>query len=365
LSVALAGEFSCVYPRESPGGWQLIGRTDAALWDASREAPALIRPGNRVRFRPVREVIRIPPGAVGPAEPQVGDILVVHAGLQMTVQDLGRPGYADLGVTGSGAVDRDALRRANHLAGNPDAAAGLEIVYGNLVIQALTDQVVAVTGATVPLTVEAPQGERTAPLNAPFALLAGDRLSLGVPDSGLRSYLAFRGGIGAPAVLGSRSTDTLSGLGPPVLYDGMRLAVDPAPPGSVVADPDIGRSDYPSSAELRFVPGPRAEWFDDDAIARLTTEDWTVGTRSNRVGIRLEGRALTRIRHGELPSEGTVSGAIQVPPDGLPILFLADHPVTGGYPVIGVVVASDLDAVAQLPPGATVRFTAIAPGATD
>jgi Allophanate hydrolase subunit 2 len=222
--------------------------------------------------------------------------------------------------------------------------------------------VVAVTGATVPLTVAGKQRERTAPLNAPFALLAGDRLTLGVPDSGLRSYLAFRGGIDVAEVLGSRSTDTLSGLGPPILHNGMRLAIEPAPPGSVVDDPDIGFAGYPGFAELRFVPGPRADWFDDAAVTRLTNEDWTIGNRSNRVGVQLEGRPLVRIRHDELPSEGTVSGAIQVPPDGLPILFLADHPVTGGYPVIGVVVAADLDQVAQLPPGSRVRFTALAPG---
>ncbi|MFD1213307.1 carboxyltransferase domain-containing protein, partial [Arthrobacter sp. GCM10027362] len=213
-SVALAGSYSAVYPGKSPGGWQLIGRTAERMWDPSREQPALVRPGARVRFRPVRELVEIgrpAPAAAKPARPAHG-VVVLSPGLQTTIQDLGRPGFADLGVTASGALDRGALRRANRLAGNPAGAAGLETVLGGLVLEAAGDQVVAVSGTPVPLTITGADGaERMVPAEAPFALLAGETLTLGTPASGLRSYVALRGGLDVPAVLAARATDTLSG----------------------------------------------------------------------------------------------------------------------------------------------------------
>ncbi|HSP76452.1 MAG TPA: 5-oxoprolinase/urea amidolyase family protein [Cryobacterium sp.] len=384
-SVAVAGDYSAVYPRASPGGWQLLGRTDARLWDLARPQPALIRPGNRVRFRAVREQVAAADILVAEAEaatetaadaetagdaeaaaetetsatPAAG-VRVLSPGAQTTVQDLGRPGYADQGVTGSGALDRGALRRANRVVGNPASAAVLENALGGLSLTALADQVLAVTGACVPLTVTDAAGRhRELPMDSAVSLLAGQTLSLGAPRSGVRSYLAFRGGIDVAPVLGSRSTDTLSGIGPAPLTPGTVLRMLPPAPGSAVHHPEIPPPAPAEVTALRFVPGPRADWFDPASVARFGAEEWTVTAQSNRIGLRLAGEPLTRSRPGELASEGTARGAIQVPPSGLPVLFLADHPVTGGYPVIGVVLAEDLDLAAQLPTGARIRFSPV------
>lgn len=368
-SVALADTYSAVYPRASPGGWQLIGRTTAPMWDLGRDQPALVQPGNRVRFRPVRELVlaagdlasdlaAVPvTSGAGHTTDTADGIVVLSPGLQTTVQDLGRSGHAALGVAGSGALDRGALRRANRLAGNPVDAAGLENALGGLVLVAVTDQVLAVTGARVPLAIDGPGGDRAVPTETPFALLAGETLTLGAPTAGVRSYVAIRGGLDVATVLGSRSTDTLSGIGPQPLGAGRRLRVLAAPPSSVVGAPGVEPQRPAEVTELCFVPGPRSDWFDPETIERFAGATWTVTAQSNRIGLRLDGEPLARSRPGELPSEGTVTGAIQLPSSGLPVLFLADHPVTGGYPVIGVVLPADLDRAAQLPTGARIRFT--------
>ncbi|MCU1572257.1 MAG: urea amidolyase, partial [Micrococcaceae bacterium] len=388
------------------------------LWDLDRESPALIRAGDTVRFRPVRDVAvrAVAPGSTttdgpttttapegAPTPEAVGagtaaaatapektaqaktptpGLLVLDAGLQATVQDLGRPGFADLGVTASGALDQRALRRANRLAGNPPEAAGLELLAGGFRIQALQDQVLAVTGAVVPLQITAPAptaasatrtGARTAasaarsaarprkaPLNAPFALLAGETLTWGAPTAGLRSYLAVRGGLDVAPVLGSRATDTLSGIGPPPLQRDTTLAVLAARAGSVVGRPEPAAEPPTGVQVLRLVPGPRADWFSPEAVEQFCSQEWTVSQQSNRIGLRLSGTPVERSRTGELASEGTVQGAVQIPSGGQPVLFLADHPVTGGYPVIGVVAAADLDLAAQLAPGTLVRFQVVA-----
>ncbi|MFH5822716.1 5-oxoprolinase/urea amidolyase family protein [Georgenia sp. AZ-5] len=376
-SVALAGHFSAVYPRDSPGGWQLIGRTGARMWDLDRPEPALVRPGNRVRYRAVREIVAststaddvaaIPSApATAPrdvadapgAEPPGGALVVAEPGLQSVVEDLGRPGYLDLGVCPSGALDRGAAVRANRLVGNDRGAAVVETVMGGLRLTARGDQVLAVTGAPAPLTVTAPDGAvvlrpRT---DAPFALRDSHTLSLGPPAAGLRSYVAVRGGLDAAVVLGSRSTDTMSGIGPALLEAGAGVPVLPPRPGAVVAGPDPAR-DWPDGpVTLAVVPGPREDWFTPDAVARLYAAAWTVTDRSNRVGLRLDGEPLSRARTQELPSEGTVAGAVQVPASGLPVVLLADHPTSGGYPVIAVVRHADLDRLAQVRPGDALRF---------
>lgn len=278
-------------------------------------------------------------------------LTVLAPGPLATVQDLGRPGWANIGVTRSGAADREAAALANRLVGNDDAAAVVEATAGGLRVRAGRALLVAVTGAPAPVTVDG----RAAPFDAPFPVGPGRVLGLGVPPVGLRSYLAVRGGIDVAPVLGSRSTDTLSGLGPPPLRAG-----DVLPVGSPTGEEpfvDVAPVRAPSSRPvLRVLPGPRRDWFAPAAWTALTAEEWTVTADTDRVGLRLSGPRLERARTGELPSEGLVPGAVQVPPDGSPVLFLVDHPVTGGYPVIGVVVTDDLPAAAQLRPGDTIRF---------
>lgn len=278
-------------------------------------------------------------------------LTVLTPGPLATVQDRGRPGWASIGVPRSGAADAASADLANRLVGNRPEAATVEITAGGLRVRADRTVLVAVTGAPVPLDVDG----RPAPLNAPVTLPAGAVLSLGLPRAGLRSYLAVRGGIDVPPVLGSRSTDTLSGLGPEPLATGTRLAVGGLAADEPVVDVAAVRTP-PAHPVLRVLPGPRRAWLEPSAWAALTSQSWTVTADSDRVGLRLGGPRLHRARDDELPSEGLVPGALQVPPDGAPVLFLADHPVTGGYPVLAVVVTADLPAVAQLRPGDGLRF---------
>lgn len=274
-------------------------------------------------------------------------ITVLRTGPLTTVQDEGRPGQAALGIGRAGACDRSSFRLANRLVGNPVGAAALEVTLGGLWLRAETDLTVVTTGARCPGSV---------PHNAPFALRAGEELRLGTPGAGLRTYVAVRGGVTVEPVLGSRSTDVLSGLGPPVPAEGDVLPVG-SPAGSMPAvDVAPLRDPTGDTVAVRVLPGPRRDWFPDHAWASLTRQVYRASADCNRVGVRLEGDPLERSRTGELPSEGMVRGALQVPPSGTPVLFLADHPVTGGYPVIGYVVDEDVDACAQLRPGQELRF---------
>ncbi|MFD6228189.1 biotin-dependent carboxyltransferase family protein [Streptomyces sp. NPDC060232] len=282
------------------------------------------------------------------------ELLVVRPGALTTVQDLGRPGHAHLGVPRSGALDTAAYALANRLLGNPPDAAVLETTLDGVSLRAAAPVVVAVTGAPCPVRISG----RPVAWGAPVGLPAGAELEVGRAGSGLRSYVAVRGGLAVPPVLGSRSTDLLSGLGPPALSAGMTLPVGPAGPDPVPGADAYGLPAAPTELLLPLRPGPRAGWFTAASLAGLWRSAFRVSPRSNRIGLRTEGGpALVRARAGELPSEGMVLGAVQVPPDGLPVVFLADHPVTGGYPVVGVVGPGPaLDAAAQARPGTPVRF---------
>ncbi|MBB5789335.1 biotin-dependent carboxyltransferase family protein [Jiangella mangrovi] len=287
-----------------------------------------------------------------PSEPRPV-VEVLQPGILALVEDLGRPGLAAMGVGSSGAADGDSLRLANRLVGNVEGAAAVEFVLGGLVLLFRRAATVALTGAPADVGV----GSRGAAFNAPFSVRAGEVLRVGRPARGLRSYLAVRGGIDVPPVLGSRSWDSLARIGPPPLRAGDLLPVgadhdgEPCVDVAPVAAPGDG-------ATLRVVPGPRSDRFAPDALDTLFGTAYEVTAESDRVGLRLAGAPLEPAAPGlgELPPEGMVTGALQVPPSGRPVLFLADHPVTGGYPVVGVVVTADLPLAAQLRPGDEVRF---------
>ncbi|MER7760132.1 biotin-dependent carboxyltransferase family protein [Streptomyces sp. NPDC097619] len=282
---------------------------------------------------------------------------VIRAGALTTVQDLGRPGHAHLGVPRSGALDPPAHRLANRLVGNPEGAAGLETTLDGVALRPLgaSAVTVAVTGAPCPVRVAG----RPVPWGEPVRVPAGAVLEVGRPVVGLRSYVAVAGGIDVPAVLGSRATDLLSGLGPdrPVTGSVLPVGAPYGPPRG--ADGLAAPSVPPAELVLPLLPGPRDDWFAPGTVAGLGGTPYRVSADGNRIGLRTEGPALVRAREGELPSEGMVLGAVQVPPDGRPVLFLADHPVTGGYPVIGVVPAEHLPAAAQAVPGTPLRFLPI------
>lgn len=278
-----------------------------------------------------------------------GALRVLSTGPLTTIQDAGRPGMAAIGVGRSGACDRTSYELANRLVGNAPGAAVLEVTYGGLWLRADGDVLVVTTGARC---------AGSPAHNAPAWLRAGDELRLGTPVTGLRTYVAVRGGLGVEPVLGSRSTDLLARIGPQVVAPGDVLGVGRetgAMPGidlAAVADPTG------ETLTVRVLAGPRRDWFAEAAWHRLTRRPFTVTSDCDRVGVRLEGPSLERTRTGELASEGMVRGALQVPPSGKPVLLLADHPVTGGYPVLAYVVDEDVDRCAQLRPGQAVRFRA-------
>ncbi|NIF84390.1 5-oxoprolinase/urea amidolyase family protein [Comamonas sp. Tr-654] len=379
-AVALAGSFSAVYPQASPGGWQIIGVTDAAMWDLARDLPALLQPGYRVQFVDAatqkeaasvfsesisdRKVSEINTDQAQSATSFNGCALRVRAtGLLTLFQDRGRHGQAGQGVSASGAMDQAAFKTANRLVGNGSQLPVLETVGGGLSLQSVGENVVAVTGADAPLGITTADGRSwSAPRYAAIALADGDTLSLAQPVAGARCYVAVRGGYEVAPVLGSASTDTLAHVGPPALQTGQLLAVLPAPQ-AVVAELTLPVQELPApdgEVVLDVELGPRTDWFTPEAVALLAAQRWQVTPQSNRVGLRLAGeQALTRAVSSELPSEGTPLGAIQVPASGQPVLFLADHPLTGGYPVIGCVAPHHLDLAGQIPVGAWIRFNPI------
>jgi biotin-dependent carboxylase-like uncharacterized protein len=259
-----------------------------------------------------------------------------------------------LGVPGSGALDLPASRLANRLVGNGVEAAVLETTLNGCAVRLRCAATVAVTGAPCPVTVDG----RPVAWGAPVAVPAGAVVEAGAVVRGVRSYIAFGGGVAAEPVLGSRSTDLLSGLGPAPLTDGAVLPLGEVagPPARVDGAPAPGP---PDELVLRVLLGPRDDWFTAAAVRMLAAGSYQVSSASNRIGLRTEGPALERARHDELPSEGMVLGAVQVPPDGRPVVFLADHPTTGGYPVIGVVRSPDLPGAAQAAPGTPVRFVPV------
>jgi biotin-dependent carboxylase-like uncharacterized protein len=269
------------------------------------------------------------------------------------VQDLGRGGAASVGVAVSGALDRGALRTANRLLGNDEGAAAIEVTMGGLRAIAEADVWVAVTGAWGPLRIG---GHDVDPYEAhPWP--RGAELHVDWFAHGARAYVAVRGGIDVEPVLGSRATDLLAGLGPAALAAGDVIAVGPPPAAPIpVAPPNAWGAPHDDELELGLAPGPRADWFAPAALAALFDSVWTVSNQADRVGVRLDGPELTRVRTGELASEGMVPGALQVPPAGRPTILLADGPVTGGYPVIAVVADASLDLIAQARPGTRIRF---------
>ena len=380
-AVGLAGTFSGVYPRVSSGGWQLLGHTETPMWDERADPPALLQPGDTVRFTPVRDAVS---GGSASVSASVSDSVqvsqapdsmsvsastpaleVLRSGLLTTFQDDGRVA-ANMGVTGSGAADRTSSHLANALVGNPANTPVLEITGGGVRMRAIGSVVVAVTGASADVTItgsrqsqdsqggsngtftpNSPGGcsgrtvlnasndaadRTTIAMQQPVLLRDGDVLSIAPPTSGLRDYVAVRGGFG---------------VGLP----------QPWPT-------DLPKPGRPTDLYVRL--GPRDDWFTAAGLSAFLTQTWTVTAQSNRVGLRLSGAApVERTDTRELASEATPSGAIEVPTSGQPVIFLRDQPVTGGYPVIAVLEPESLDVAGQLPPGACVRFHVVSAHATS
>ena len=290
------------------------------------------------------------------AEPN--SLRVIKPGWCTTVQDLGRHGYQHYGVSVSGAVDRLALVIANRLVSNPDAAAALEIALVGPELLFEQAAVFAITGADLSPAIDG-QGVS---MWTTAAIPAGGRLTFGRRRSGARSYVAVAGGFDVPLLWGSRSThiSTCSGG-----FHGRALMADDTLQVGLTAGhselPRIGatlahdnRPIYSDSPTLRVVPGPQLAGA--RALSVLTKRPYRVSSQSDRMGYRLEGQQLRYARAHSQISDGTAMGALQVPPDGQPILLMADAPTTGGYPKLAVVISADLHQAAQLQPGDTLTF---------
>jgi antagonist of KipI len=282
-------------------------------------------------------------------------LVVVKAGLLTTVQDLGRFGHQASGVPVAGPMDSFSHRLANQLVGNDPGAATLEItlIGPELIVEA--DTTMAITGAHFDVA----YGDRLVPMGASFGVRAGSRLKFGRIHHGARAYLAVAGGVQTPPVLGSRPTHLVSrmgGLAGRALIAGDRVPIAPAAmprphrkSGGLTLPPK-GR------ALLRVLPGPQDHWFAPDALKMMVTVSFRISPRSNRMGYRLEGPPLPRVKDGELISEPVGIGAIQVPAAGEPILLMADRQTAGGYPKIGHVISADLPLAGQLAPGDFIEF---------
>jgi biotin-dependent carboxylase-like uncharacterized protein len=287
------------------------------------------------------------------------ELRVLRVGLFASIQDRGRFGYSDMGLGSAGYADRGSAALANRMVGNPAGAAVVEVALGGFEIEATAAVILAVTGAICDVRISGPDGRysRGSAVLEVIGLEAGQRLQLGAPSRGLRNYIAVRGGITVKPVLGSRSWDSLAKLGPEPLTAGAVLPVGTDTESWPIVDAVAPRLTDDAPPRLDILRGPRDDWFTADALALLVGQDYMVTPDSDRVGMRLGAAVPLRRRiEEELPSEGVETGSLQVPREGFPVLFLADHPVTGGYPVIAVLSLASIDRAAQLRPGDLVRF---------
>lgn len=368
-SVAIAGRQTSVYPSANPSGWHLIGRASLRLFEPSTDPPTFFQPGDRVRFVPTSDVGELPAWDDRGSEPRRGEPtaeVLKRMAPQTTVQDLGRVGYQRYGVPVAGAVDAPALRAANILVGNPPEVAGLECtIAGPIVLRFLRKVLIAVTGADLGAALESKSGRRRtiAPWSS-HVVEEGDVLRFSGRRSGARSYLALAGGIDVPLVLGSRSTYLAAGLGGQEgrsLLPGDILYAYPAgmPVGSTNRWPEGDVPRYAAEVSLRVILGPQEDYFTGRALKTLLTADYEVSVSSDRWGVRLEGPRLEHGKANEIVSDGNVLGAIQVPPDGQPIVMLADRATAGGYPKIATVIGADVPKIGQLMPGHRLRFRSV------
>ncbi len=368
-SVGIADAQTGVYPQESPGGWNLIGRTPLRLFDPFRQPPALLAAGKYVRFVPIPEdlfynILSQPSTPVSQGAKRVSTrakgITVMKPGPLSTVQDLGRFGFQDTGVPPSGPMDAFSMRAANILAGNQDDEACIECTLGGLELQFECDTTVAVTGAALPLSLD---GKRVSQ-NRSIRVQKGSVLTLGTAISGLRAYVAIFGGLDTEPAMGSRSTFTRGGFGG---VEGRRLAAgDSIPlrgiinynkiavPERIMPEPKALSATEKITA--RAVVSHERGRFTEEALASFFGQTYTVSSKSDRMGCRLEGKPLSHSAGADIVSSGVLSGTVQVPGDGQPIVLMADRQTTGGYTRIAHVIQADLGLLGQARPGSSVEF---------
>jgi len=360
-SVAIAGRQTGIYPQETPGGWQLIGRTRVRPFDAGRDPAFLVTAGDHVRFVPVGSLDDTgPPHVARPARDLVidaGGITVVTPGLLSTIQDLGRWGSQDRGVPVAGPMDAVSHRRANAAVGNRMDAATIEVTLIGPELRFEENATIAVAGADLAATI----GGRPVPLGRPVHAGKGESLRFGSRRAGARAYIAAAGGIATMPVLGSRATHVLSamgGLDGRPLAAGSRIPLSPASQPMRAQPSTLAAGEHPGGqpVTLRVLRGPQDDFFDVAAFDALESSTFTISPQSNRMAYRLTGGRVPRLPDREMISDATVIGGVQVPPSGDPILLMADRQTSGGYPQIATVITADLPVAGQLAPGDTMRF---------
>lgn len=364
-SVGIGGAQTGIYPLPTPGGWSLIGRTPRVMFDPARASDDELTPGDRVRFISIDAGDAIFPEPSGEVERNddcgSGPIEIVQAGVQTSVQDLGRPGQARLGITPGGAADRSALIAGNRLLGNAADAAGIEWTLLSPAIRVDAPCRIVCTGADPGWRHNGAPVE----IGQVVSLSAGDELDA-LPSGqplGARGYICVAGGIDVPVVRGSRSLDLSAGFGGGVgralrKGDWLPIGEQSDNPHADNPDPQDNWSN-PSHRPFRVVRGPQADRFDHAAWSIFLKEPFTIDTQSNRMGLRLNGPALVPDGGADVISEGVVTGAIQVTGSGQPIVLLPGRATIGGYTKIATVIEADHDRLAQLRPGATIRFAEI------
>ncbi len=357
-SVAIGGPYFGIYNLETPGGWNIIGRTSARLFDLN-QGMYLAR-GDEVRFSPSAAPSDSQPGSSnGTRENHFEPIknsrahsrLVAQKG-RISYQDLGRNNTGHIGVGKSGAMDPYSHILANLALGNDPNATTLELALSRVSFELLTDTYIVVSGAQGEILID----NRIVRHNQVHGILAGQRLDIEMPHQGVYTYFATRGGFLAPHMLASTSTDSLSGIGPELPTIGATLFANPhrQPPfDSIVSSND-------SVKIIKVIPGPNLSKFDPTTIDWFFASDFKISPDCARTGIRLSG--LTNNPTSATPlgrSQPLIPGAIQIPPNGEPIVIGRDNPTTGGYPVIACISHFDLGALAQLRPGTRVSFQKI------
>lgn len=371
-SVGIGGAQTGIYPAESPGGWRLIGRTPVRLFDPGRTPPALLQPGDRVRFVPIApeafaaaagELVPAGSGAAAFAPGRTG-LRVLRPGLQTTLQDLGRRGFTAFGVPVAGAVDQQSLMIGNWLLGNRARTAALEITITGPEVEFTGPAAFAITGASIPAELVPADGSAPRPVPGWTSVLAapGDRLRMGTVSAGCRAYLCVAGGFDLPPVLGSLSEDLFGHVGPlgrPLCAgDWLPLGLPLHPPADLAGRslPPDALPAFEGSAVIRATLGPQADHLSEAGLAALFGGLYQVGPQANRQGLRLVGPAVLPEGPAEMLSEPIPPGAVQVVPSGQPILLLSNRQTLGGYPKVAVAVFTDLWAAAQLKEGDRIRF---------
>jgi KipI family sensor histidine kinase inhibitor len=352
-SVGIGGRYTGIYPEETPGGWRLIGRAPVRLFDAKKDPPSLLLPGDRVRFQPIpgEEFERRLP-MLDRAEPVevVSNrpvLTIALAGVLTSVQGAPRRGWAIYGVPPGGAMDPETLARGNALVGNPPSAPALEMTLVGPELEFVSEAVIVLSGGRL----EAQVNGRPLPEGNVCSVRAGDSVRVGSIRGAARAYLCVAGGL---AETERPQLSRRLGPGDVVFLDTLPRSSEGSP--ARTGPSPAGLETQGEETRVRVLAGPQRGFFDPEGLATFLRSPYRVSASSDRRGIRLEGPAIVNRESPEIPPEGTALGGIQVPGDGQPIILGPDRPVTGGYAKIATVFEGDFPRVARAAPGSVLRF---------